>query len=205
VKIDACRFVVSAFRAQDEPAAPGPDVVFIGRSNVGKSSLINRLLGVAGLARTSSTPGRTQSVNFYRVNESLWFVDLPGYGWAKVPEEIRRAWRPLVEGYLERRRTRIAAALLVVDARRDPTTSDLTMRDWLAAAGLPWLVVATKIDKLSQAERARSLAALAAAHGSAPLAEAPLAASARSGEGLRELWRRLDDALERHRSIAGAR
>ena len=205
MKIDSCRFVVSAFRAEDEPRDGGPDVVFIGRSNVGKSSLINRLLGVRGLARTSSTPGRTQSVNFYRVNESLWFVDLPGYGWARVPEAVRRAWRPLVEGYLERRRPHIAAALLVVDARRAPTEPDRTMSEWLEARGVPWLVVATKADKPSANERARSLRALAAAYGRTPLAAAPLAASATSGSGMREIWRHLDEALDRHRSIAGTR
>ena len=90
VKIVSARFDRSAFRAEDEPKDPGPDVVFLGRSNVGKSSLINRLLGSRGLARTSSTPGRTQSVNFYRVNEAFWFVDLPGYGFAKVPAAVRR-------------------------------------------------------------------------------------------------------------------
>jgi GTP-binding protein len=197
LKIRSSRFVRSSFGPADEPQDPGPDVVFLGRSNVGKSSLINRLLGAKGLARTSSQPGRTQSVNFYRVNDAFFFVDLPGYGYAKVPEAVRRSWRPLVEGFLERRRKRIAAALLVVDARREPTELDRVMRDWLETMGIPYLVAATKADTLSGNGRSKAMRSLKAGFGEAPLGGGPLLVSSRTGFGLREIWKRIDPALDR--------
>jgi GTP-binding protein len=198
LKIVSCRFDRAATRAAEEPRAPGPDIVFVGRSNVGKSSLINRLLGSKGLARTSSRPGRTQSVNFYRVNESCWFVDLPGYGWAKAPVAVRRAWKPMVEGYLERRSAGIALVVLVVDSRNEVSALDLTMRDGLDARALPYVVVATKSDKLPASGRAgvaRRLAPVVGLHGRAGR---PLVASAVTGLGMRELWGHLDTALEAH-------
>jgi GTP-binding protein len=194
LKITSSRFEVAAHRPEDEPRAPGPDVVFLGRSNVGKSSLINRLLGARGLARTSSQPGRTQSVNFYRVNERFNFVDLPGYGYAKVPAAVRRNWGPMVEGFLERRRERIALALLVVDARHEARELDRTMRDWLEAKRIPFLVAATKADKLSGNGRAR--AARAIGEGLAGSAVGPpVLVSAQTGLGERAVWRHLDRAL----------
>ena len=183
-----------AYRAKDEPPDPGPDVVFLGRSNVGKSSLINRLVGRKGLARTSAVPGRTQSVNFYRINETWNFVDLPGYGYARVPEAVRRKWRPMIEGYLERRARRIALALLVLDARHAPSELDHTMRDWLVARHVAHLVVATKADKLSGNARERSRAELVRSIGGSSEAE-PILFSATTGLGLREVWRWVDRAL----------
>lgn len=198
MKITSCRFEVAAYRPEDEPRAPGPDFVFLGRSNVGKSSLINRLLDVKGLARTSSTPGRTQSVNFYRVNEACNFVDLPGYGYAKVPEAVRRQWGPMVEGFLERRRERIALAFVVVDARHEPRELDQTMRDWLMAREVRWMVAATKADKLSGNGRAKALSAVRRAM-DGPWVASPVLVSSESGLGVRELWRYLDQALEREK------
>ena len=180
----------------DEPKAPGPDVVCLGRSNVGKSSLINRLLGVKNLARTSSQPGRTQSVNFYRINESWFFVDLPGYGWARVPESVRRSWKPMVEGYLDRRRPRIALALLIVDSRRDATELDLTMKHWLEAKKIEYAVVATKTDKLSASGRARVDRVLLEKFGASTVRERPILVSARTDRGLGGLWRNVDTALD---------
>lgn len=194
MKIRSCRFAVSAYRPEDEPVEPGPDVVFLGRSNVGKSSLINRLLGQRGMAKTSSRPGRTQSVNFYRVNDAVWFVDLPGYGYAKVPEAVRRSWGPMVEGFLERRAKRIALALLVVDARHPPSELDRTMRDWLAARKVPYVVAATKADKLSGNGRARARKTIRAALGDGPLGP-PVLVSSDNGMGIKELWRPLDERL----------
>jgi GTP-binding protein len=182
-------------RPEDEPRAPGPDVVFLGRSNVGKSSLINRLLGVRGLARTSSRPGRTQSVNFYRVNDACWFVDLPGYGYAAVPEAVRQSWAPMVESFLARRAERIALALVVIDARHPASDLDRVMRDWLEAKELSYVVAATKSDKLSGNERALAKRRLRAefADGSGA---GPVLVSATTGLGVREVWRYLDRALE---------
>ena len=203
MKIKTSRFERAALRSADEPRAPGPDVVLLGRSNVGKSSLINRLLGVKNLARTSSRPGRTQSVNFYRVNESWFFVDLPGYGWARVPESVRRSWKPMVEGYLDRRRRRIALALLIVDSRHDATQLDRTMKQWLEAKGIDYVVAATKSDKLSASDRARKDRALLEQFGASTVCERPILVSARTGRGIRELWRNVDMALDAWRERTG--
>jgi len=199
LKIKSCRFQRSVYRSEDEPRTTGPDVVFLGRSNVGKSSLINRLLGTKKLAKTSSQPGKTQSVNFYRVNESFHFVDLPGYGYARVPESVRNSWAPLVENFLRRRRDRIALALLVVDARRAPTALDATMRSWLADAGIPYVVVATKADKLAAGARATAVREIEESLGG----RACVPASATTGLGTREIWRYLDGALVRTAGPAG--
>ncbi len=195
MKITSSRFVRAVVRPQDGPKDSGPDVVFLGRSNVGKSTLINRLLGSKGLARTSSQPGRTQAVHLYRVNESFYFVDLPGYGYAKVPEHVRSAWGPLVEGYLEHRRNCIALAVLIVDARHEPTQLDRVMWDWLLHRSLPHIVVATKTDKLSGNGRAKSEAQLKRTFGESE-STPTLLASPVSGRGIRELWRHLDCELQ---------
>ncbi len=137
------------------PGDPRPQVSFMGRSNVGKSSLLNSLLGVKGLARTSSTPGRTQSINFFLINQEFYFVDLPGYGYAKTSKENRRQWGQLIERYLAER-PQLVLSILLVDARHEPTPLDLQMKSWLQHYGLPFLVVATKVDKLSANERHKS-------------------------------------------------
>ncbi|NIM01702.1 MAG: YihA family ribosome biogenesis GTP-binding protein [Acidobacteria bacterium] len=194
MKITSCRFEIAAFRPEDEPKSFEPEVVFLGRSNVGKSSLINALLGTSKLARTSSTPGRTQSVNFYRVNESFRFVDLPGYGYAKVPESVRKSWGPMIEGALERRRERIVLAVHVVDARHDPSRLDQVMQEWLKAKEIPNLVAATKADKLSGNARQKAVRVLASRLENGPLIP-PLLVSAQTAMGIRELWKELDRAL----------
>jgi GTP-binding protein len=196
LRVRSSLFVRASYKPSDEPQDAGPDVVFLGRSNVGKSSLINRLLDTKGLARTSSQPGRTQSINYYRINDAFFFVDLPGYGYAKVPESVRRAWGPMVEGFLEQRRERIAVALLVVDARRDPTELDRVMKEWLEVREIPYLVAATKTDTLSGNGRARAERALQKAYGSTRLAERPLLTSAKTGRGVREIWKCVDSELE---------
>ena len=142
------------------------------------------MLGTSKLARTSSTPGRTQSVNFYRVNESFRFVDLPGYGYARVPESVRKAWRPMIEGALERRRDRIVLAVHVVDARHDPTRLDQVMQEWLKAKEIPNIVTATKADKLSGNGRARAVRDLEARFASGPLIP-PLLVSSKTSLGIR--------------------
>ena len=194
MKISSSRFVLSAYKPEDEPVTPGPDVVFLGRSNVGKSSLINNLLGEKGLARTSSQPGRTQSVNFYRINEAYHFVDLPGYGYAKVPESVRQNWRPMVEDYLKRRQDRIALAILLVDSRHEASPLDLTMRDWLENERIDYLIVATKADKLSGNGRDKAKRMLARQFDGAPLTE-PILYSAKTGLGKKPVWRFVDQAL----------
>ncbi len=134
-----------------------PEVAFAGRSNVGKSSLINALIGRHGLARTSNTPGKTRSLNVYRCrvrgNSRLRLVDLPGYGYAKVSHTERRAWAPLVETYLTGRRS-LWGVVLIIDGRRAPESTDVEMANWLGQAGLPWLAALTKTDRAGQKERA---------------------------------------------------
>ncbi len=128
----------------------------MGRSNVGKSSLLNSLLNVKGLARTSSTPGRTKALNFFDINGELFFVDLPGYGYAKVSKTERQQWGQLIEKYLAQRET-LVLCILIVDARHEPSPLDLQMKSWLEHFGLSFLVVTTKIDKLSAHEQRASL------------------------------------------------
>lgn len=170
-------------------------MVFLGRSNVGKSSLINRLLGVRDLARTSSEPGRTRSLNFYRVNESFQFVDFPGYGYAAAPRRVRKSWRPLAEGFLTRRKDRVAIAVLLVDARCGPTELDEIMRQWLASAGIRHVVAGTKADKLSGNARASAARRLQEHVGRSSSGIGSILVSARTGLGIAELWTHLDQAL----------
>lgn len=129
-----------------------PEVAFAGRSNVGKSSLINKLVNRKKVARVSNTPGRTREINFFDVNGEFVLADLPGYGYAKVSKEKKAAWRPLIEGYL-RRSPMLRGVVLLLDVRRKPTEDDLKMLEFLAELGTPTIVIATKIDKLARAQR----------------------------------------------------
>ena len=141
------------------PEESFPEVAFIGRSNVGKSSLLNLLVRRKAFARVSRTPGRTQEVNFFRVNQELILVDLPGYGYARVSKSKRHSWQPLIEGYL-RMTSQLRGIVLLLDIRRDPNAEDLAMLDYLAELEIPTLIVITKVDKLGTAERRRRLAAI---------------------------------------------
>ncbi len=152
-------FERAAGSAADLPPQGPPEVAFAGRSNVGKSSAINALLGRRSLARTSKTPGRTQTLNFYSVGEEARFVDLPGYGFARVPLELRERWRSLVGAYLESRAT-LCAVVLVMDARHPLTALDLQLVDWLG--GVRLIVLLAKADKLSRAAQAQTLRAVRA-------------------------------------------
>jgi GTP-binding protein len=191
MKISSCKFDTAAYSPEGEPEIKRPCVVFLGRSNVGKSALINRLLGVKGLARTSSQPGRTQSVNYYLVNDAWYMIDLPGYGYAKVPLEVRRSWGPMVQGFLERHNASIGVALLVVDARRDPTKMDRQMRDWVESHDINYLIAATKSDKLSGNGRANAQRALTKEFGGENRVD-PMMVSAETGIGMQLIWRHLD-------------
>jgi GTP-binding protein len=189
MKVTSSEFAGSATAPSGFPADGRPEIAFAGRSNVGKSALLNRLLGRRGLARVSRTPGRTQTINFYRVNDAFYFVDLPGYGYAKVSERIRRAWAPMVEGYLRSRRS-LRAVVVIVDARHPPTPLDQEMRAWLQASRIPHLIVLTKVDKITRGARRRNRESAAAILGiRSP--NAVLLFSATTGEGEEELWRHL--------------
>ncbi len=197
--IVARRFHISATRPEDFPGGPRPHVAFMGRSNVGKSSLLNRLLGARGLARTSKEPGRTRALNFFLVNDRVFFVDLPGFGYARLPTRVRRQWKGLVESYLARP-GRPDLALHLVDARHEPTDMDDELREWLLSTGVRHKVVLTKIDKLSGNERARSLQRAALWLGLPP-EEHPLAVSSVTGQGLPALWRVINEVFSRKETI----
>ncbi len=156
MKVSNAKFIASAPTVASIPPATLPEIAFMGRSNVGKSSLINSLLGVKGLARTSNTPGRTQALNFFDINEEMIFVDLPGYGYAKVSKAERQQWGQLIENYLAQRAA-LVLCILIVDARHEPSPLDLQMKSWLEHFGLSFLVVTTKVDKLSANEQRASL------------------------------------------------
>ena len=149
VKISSARFVKSATRPDDFPRDQRPEIAFCGRSNIGKSSLLNTLTNAHGLARTSSAPGRTQTINFFLVNDRIYFVDLPGYGYAKVPKGVKENWGAMIESYL-RHRNQLKLALMLVDSRMAPTDSDVMMKQWLDHHAVPSAVVLTKIDKISR-------------------------------------------------------
>lgn len=154
MKVTQADFVKSALRPADFPRDGRPEIAFVGRSNVGKSSLLNALLGRKGLAKTSATPGKTQTLNFFSVNNKYYFVDLPGYGFAKVPTKVKSEWsRALLDYLATRHELRLVVAL--VDSRHKPSTLDEEMLELLEEAERPVLIVATKVDKLKQAERAQ--------------------------------------------------
>ena len=177
-------FMTSAARAEQFPEPSLPEFAFLGRSNVGKSSLLNRLAGRDGLAFTSARPGCTQLVNFFRVEDSLILVDLPGYGYAKVPKEITGSWQGLIEAYLLERKS-LALCLLLLDARRGWMQKDLELKQWLEFHNRPYLVVATKIDKLkTQKEQHHGMAALRSQSTGSEL----IPFSAVTGRGAREIW-----------------
>jgi GTP-binding protein len=179
----AAQFIMSAAKPEQFPPESDVEVAFLGRSNVGKSSLLNKLVGAVGLARTSARPGCTQYVNFFQVDGGYRFVDLPGYGFAKVPREITSQWRALIESYLLGRGA-LRLCVIILDARRGWMEKDIELRDWLEAHGRPYLVAATKIDKLkSPKDRHQSLRALREGY-SGEILEC----SAETGRGVREIW-----------------
>jgi len=174
-------FALSASGPEQFPRQEYPEIAFLGRSNVGKSSLINALLGQKGLAYTSNKPGCTQAINFYRVDNSYYFVDLPGYGYARVSKDRTLEWKKLIESYLLERQV-LELSILVLDARRGWMETDLDLKRWLEVHHRPWLVVATKMDKLNQSETQQSLANLRRG------ADEPMLCSAVTGRGVREIW-----------------
>lgn len=154
----SARFVTSAVKPEQYPIVKDPrgqkllEIAVAGRSNVGKSTLINHLFNVKGLARTSSTPGKTQLLNFFCVDENVIFTDLPGYGYAKVPMKLREQWGPMIQGYLETRES-LELILFLFDIRRTPNEEDTQFAEWAAAAGKKLILILTKVDKVSTNER----------------------------------------------------
>ena len=194
MKITSAEFVKSAVNEGGWPPAGVPEVAFLGRSNVGKSSLINSLLGVRSLARTSRTPGRTRVLNFFLINKRFHFVDLPGYGYARVPEAVRSAWGEIVTNYLAKR-SALVLSIHLVDSRHEPTKLDQQLNEWLRHQDKPFLTVATKADKLSQNELRRSIERTQKAFSAPEAGGEVIPYSAVTGRGRDRVWRAIEEAL----------
>jgi GTP-binding protein len=190
MKVTSTEFIKSAFTEEHWPVQPLPEIAFLGRSNVGKSSLINSLLGVKGLARTSSTPGRTQSLNFFLINNRFRFVDLPGYGYARVPRNVKSEWNEMATNFLAKR-AGLVLSIQIVDSRHEPTTLDLQLNDWLEHHAKPRVIVATKSDKLSNNELRKNLERVRRVMGTTEV----VAYSATTGRGRAEVWRSIEAAI----------
>jgi len=186
-------FLKSAIRPEHFPPSDRPEIAFAGRSNVGKSSLINRLVNSRKLARTSSRPGRTRSINFFSVGKTLYLTDLPGYGYAGVPLNVRRDWKKLVEAYLKKR-INLKAVVVIMDIRRKPGQGDLDLLNWLKAFQIKSIIVLTKVDKLSKSGVNRQIDLIS----NQLLKESfgqPITFSAKTGQGKQEIWERINETF----------
>lgn len=193
MKITSAEFIKSAVRPDQYPKTGIPEIAFAGRSNVGKSSLINTLLGRKKLAQTSATPGKTRLINFFFVNQKVCFVDLPGYGYARVSRAVQEHWGPMIETYL-RERESLRLVVVILDVRHDPTEQDLSLIGWLRHYGRRFLIVLTKLDKLSRGQAIgyrRKIAASLGLEGS----DGPILFSALTGEGKAEVWNVINRTL----------
>lgn len=171
-----------------------PEIAFAGRSNVGKSSLINCLLGRKNMAKTSSTPGKTRQLNYISINSRFYFVDLPGYGFAKVSKSERDRWARLIEQYFSDN-TYLRKVIGIIDIRHGPTESDQELINWLVSLKIPLLLVATKSDKLKRNELAKAERRIATTIGALPV-DGPIIFSSTKGTGKKELWRAINRVLE---------
>jgi GTP-binding protein len=156
MKIISTEFLVGAVSAKQYPKADLPEFAFVGRSNVGKSSLIKSLLNRKKLVRISSSPGKTREINFFNINETMMFADLPGYGFARVPPALQKKWKTMIEEYLTQREPLIAI-IFIVDVRRKPTELDLILKEWLEELDRDYILVITKADKISASERSKQV------------------------------------------------
>ncbi|HPC75006.1 MAG TPA: ribosome biogenesis GTP-binding protein YihA/YsxC [Syntrophales bacterium] len=189
MKITSAEYIKAAVKPDQYPVSTLPEIAFAGRSNVGKSSLINNLVRRKKLAQTSATPGKTRLIHFYDINHRFGFVDLPGYGYAKVSAEMRKSWRPMVEGYLKGR-PNLVLVVVILDIRRDPSGDDAALADWLSHHRIPRLFVLTKADKLSGNERRKRRQSVRAGLGLAG-EENLILFSAKTGEGRDPLWKEI--------------
>jgi len=190
--VKSTEFIKSATKPAHYPDSELPEIAFAGRSNVGKSSLINVLVNRKALVRTSSTPGRTQLINFFDVNGTFTLVDLPGYGFAKVPLEVKKQWGPMMQTYLSSR-LNLRGVVLIIDVRRIPKEEDIQMFEWLRTFGIPPILVVTKCDKVSKSQRERHIAAIAKELG--VKRDELCAFSALSRDGSEGIWQRIEALL----------
>ena len=185
-------FIKGAVYPDQYPPGDLPEIAFAGRSNVGKSSLINVLLNRKNLVRTSSTPGRTQCLNFFEVNNQMTLVDLPGYGFARVPVEVRKQWGPMIETYLSSRHN-LRGVILILDIRRTPCAEDKRLLQWLENFCIPAIPIITKCDKVSKNEKARQSEAIAQALGLPKTRFTYF--SALSKEGRDSIWEKIEELV----------
>ena len=193
MKIKKVELYKTVYVPEDLPQTPYREVAFVGRSNVGKSSLLNTLANNFKLAKVSSDPGKTRSINFYLVNNRFFMVDLPGYGFAKVSFKEQKRWRELIENYLKERDT-LKGVFLLVDSRVGPTEKDRQMKDWLDFFGIPYVIVATKVDKLKSSERQKLKKKIEEGFGDKDFRIIPFSSKTREGrvEVLKEIERLLE-------------
>ncbi|GEL77437.1 ribosome biogenesis GTP-binding protein YihA/YsxC [Tenuibacillus multivorans] len=187
MKVNQAEIVISAVSQKQYPNENLPEIALAGRSNVGKSSFINRMIQRKSLARTSSKPGKTQTLNFYKINDSFFFVDVPGYGYAKVSKKEREAWGRMMEEYFQLRET-LEATVLLTDMRHPPTEDDIIMYDFLKHFEIPVLVVATKMDKVKKGKRDKHIKIIKEALDIEP-EDHLVTFSAETGEGKDEAWK----------------
>ncbi len=186
MKIRSAEIVMSAVKKEQYPQKNIPEIAFAGRSNVGKSSTMNKLLNRKKLARTSATPGKTQTINFYEINNQFYFVDLPGYGYAKVSKKSQEQWGKMIETYLYDR-SNLLEVLQLIDIRHIPTKQDQEMYRWIKARGFNGIVVATKLDKISKGQRQKQLSII---RKSLQMTDEAILIpiSTETREGIEELW-----------------
>ena len=170
-----------------------PEIAFAGKSNVGKSSLINALMNRKALARTSSSPGKTQTINFYNVNQSLYFVDLPGYGYAKVSAQTKEKWGRMIERYLQRS-GQLKAVFLLIDIRHDPGANDRQMYEWIFSNGFEPIIIATKLDKIKRSQKDKQLKAIRQGLGTRP-GTLIFPFSAQTKQGRDEIWQMIETLI----------
>jgi GTP-binding protein len=193
MKIKSAEFVKSAVKPADFPKEPLPQIAFAGRSNVGKSSLINSLLNRKNLAKTSRTPGRTQLINFFKINDQFFFVDLPGYGYAKAPLSVKKNWTKMIEEYLKQNSS-LSLLVFILDARRIPSQLDQTLQEWLLAWNAPYVCVVTKSDKISKSALGRQLQIIQETL-NPPQSVLFVPYSAKTKLGSAELWKIIEDSM----------
>ncbi len=187
--------MTGAVSSRQYPESGCPELAFVGRSNVGKSSLINSLLNRKKLVKTSQTPGKTQEINFFKVNGDFIFADLPGYGFARVPPAVQKRWKKMIEEYLLKRGS-LLAVVFIIDMRRNPSPLDLDLKEWLEACDVDYILVGTKADKLSKSELKKQGIKLNKAYFDSGKDEL-LIYSSKSGRGRKELWSTISGRMER--------
>jgi len=194
MKITSVEFVLSAGGVRECPPGPMIEIAVSGRSNVGKSSLLNSLVGRKAIAKVSGTPGKTQRLNYFLVNQRFHLVDLPGYGFAKAPESMRAQWRRMMQGYL-RERGQLKAMIQLVDSRHEPSREDCEMVRWLQDEGMPFVLVATKIDKLRAGQRLTAMRTITRVL-ELPASQPIVQHSSEAGDGRGELLAWIGETLE---------